>query len=85
MVLSVPPPRETLARCQHEAPGAVFAEFGHPVFHGFGRDLPRLSGGAYFQGLRHKILAANSANSERSPFCSSMWADTGSVRKRLTT
>jgi hypothetical protein len=32
----------------------------------------------------HKIFAANSANSDRSPFCNSICAATASVRNRLT-
>ena len=37
------------------------------------------------QEAAQRIFAASSANSERSPFWSSMWAATVSVRNRLTT
>ena len=41
--------------------------------------------GGLSTGKIYKILAARSANSERSPFCNSMCAAMASARNRLTT
>jgi hypothetical protein len=51
---------------------------------GLSRELTRFSVPSVTK-LYYRILAASSANSDRSPFCNSMCAAIGSVRKRLTT